>query len=74
MSDRKQNKAQETTAGAKVGVGRRAFIRQTGFVAGALGVAAVAGGALAPAAAADAKPEGYRETEHVKTYYKLAAF
>jgi anaerobic selenocysteine-containing dehydrogenase len=45
------------------------------------GLAAVGGGAMAatgePAAAASA-PEGgtsgYRETDHVKTYYKLARF
>ena len=66
MSDRK-NQTQE-----KPTLGRRAFIRRTGLGAGALGVAAIAGGRPAPAA--DAKPEGYRETEHVKTYYKLAKF
>lgn len=68
-SDRKHDTTRETPA-----IGRRAFIRRTGLGAGALGVAAVAGGKVAPAEAASAKSEGYRETEHVKTYYKLAKF
>lgn len=68
MSDRKR------TTQDKSAVGRRAFIRQASLGASALGVATVAGGKLAPAEAAAAKPEGYRETEHVKTYYKLAKF
>jgi len=68
-SERKHDQSNETT-----GVGRRTFIRRAGLGAGALGVAAVAGGKVAPAQAAAAKPQGYRETEHVKTYYKLAKF
>jgi len=67
MSDRKHE------ANEKPGIGRRAFIRRTGLGAGALGVAAAS--LSGKAAAADrAKPGQYRETEHVKAYYKLAKF
>lgn len=68
MSDHKH----ETDA--KTGVGRRAFIRKTGLGAGVLGAAAVSIAKPAAAAADQAKPGAYRETEHVKTYYKLAKF
>ena len=68
MSDHKH----ETQARACIG--RRAFIRKTGLGAGALGVAAASIAKAAPAAADQAKPGAYRETEHVKTYYKLAKF
>jgi hypothetical protein len=64
------------TQRAPAAIGRRAFIRKTGLGAGALGAAAVALGGARPAQAA-AEPVtgvGYRETEHVKTYYKLAKF
>ncbi len=40
-----------------------------------LGGAAITAGGIAQAAMPDgAKSSGYRETEHVKTYYKLARF
>jgi hypothetical protein len=69
MSDRKHD------ATTKTGIGRRAFIRRTGLGAGALGAAAAGlSGKAAPAAAGEAKPGGYRETPHVKTYYKSAKF
>ncbi|MGQ0676876.1 MAG: formate dehydrogenase [Rhodospirillales bacterium] len=69
MSDRKHDTQ------AKAAIGRRAFIRKTGLGAGALGAAAAAlGGKAASAASDQAKPGAYRETEHVKAYYKLAKF
>jgi hypothetical protein len=69
MNDRKHD------ATAKPGIGRRAFIRKTGLGAGALGAAAAGlAGKAAPAAADPAKPGAYRETPHVKTYYKSAKF
>lgn len=69
MSDHKH----DTTA--KTAIGRRAFIRKTGLGAGAFGaVAATLAGKAAPAAADQAKPGAYSETEHVKTYYKMAKF
>lgn len=58
-------------------MGRREFLRKAGAGAGAAGaaaVAAVAGGTeQASAADGSAKPAGYRETEHVKRYYAVAA-
>lgn len=66
MKDQKDDKA----------VPRRQFLKTAGLAAGAAGVAAVA---LKPTTAAaamekDGKSSGYRETEHVRTYYKLARF
>ena len=53
---------------------RRAFFGKLAAGAGAVGAAAAGMGAPAPeAAAAAAQGEGYRETEHVKRYYELAA-
>jgi hypothetical protein len=69
MSDKKHD-----TQRAPAGIGRRAFIRKTGMGAGALGVASLVGAKAAEAAAGSATGAGYRETEHVKTYYKLAKF
>ncbi len=69
MTDRKHETKTEA------GIGRRAFIRKTGLGAGALGaVAATIAVKAAPAAADQAKTGAYRETEHVKTYYKSAKF
>jgi hypothetical protein len=64
MSDKVK---QETT--------RRAFFRSVGLGAGAAGVVAVAKTAGVEAATAPEETgAGYRETEHVKTVYKLARF
>ncbi len=55
---------------------RRDFFRKVGLGAGAAAAAGL-GASAAQAAAADRKPvkgSGYRETDHVKTYYKLARF
>lgn len=56
-------------------VGRRDMLRLAGLggVAGAAAVAGAAGGSRA-ARAAESKGSGYRETEHVRTYYELAKF
>lgn len=60
--------------------GRRTFLKGVAVVGGAATVAAVGGVAVASAPAgspagvapAAAKPQGYRETEHVREYYRLA--
>jgi hypothetical protein len=57
-------------------VDRRGFLKRAGAVAGVVGAAAIAGGHEAVAATADPQTSkaGYRETEHVRTYYELAKF
>jgi hypothetical protein len=59
----------------KTAAGRRDFLKLA-TVGTVLGGAAIAAGGTAKAAAAPDKAEGsgYRETDHVKTYYKLARF
>ncbi len=55
---------------------RRDFFRKVGLGVGAAATAGL-GASAAQAAAPDRKPaqgSGYRETEHVKTFYKLARF
>lgn len=59
---------------------RRGFLRAAGG-AGALGALAVVAGqapaapvAVAPAAAAPAAQLGYRETEHIRQYYRTARY
>lgn len=56
-------------------VGRRDFLRGVAVGAGAAGLAAAGTLESAPAGAKEqpAAP-GYRETEHVRLYYKLARF
>ena len=61
----------------EIAVGRRDFFRKAGLGAGAAGAAAVglaSGTAQAKTADASERKSGYRESEHVKTYYKLARF
>lgn len=58
-------------------LGRRAFLKKAAVTGGAAGVAAVAlskGSAEAAVVSDGSKQSGYRETEHVKTYYELARF
>jgi len=56
------------------GTDRRSFLKLAGLGTVAGGAALVAGDKTADAAEA-AKPQtGYRETDHVKTYYELARF
>lgn len=59
----------------KVATGRRDFLKLAG-VSAVTGTAAIAAGSAgAEAAAAPVEgAAGYRETDHVKTYYKLAGF
>ncbi|MGB7204654.1 MAG: formate dehydrogenase [Anderseniella sp.] len=53
---------------------RRDFLKLAGLSAAA-GTAAVATGSVAAQAATPvAAGSGYQETDHVKTYYRLAAF
>ncbi len=56
-------------------VGRRDMLRLAGL-GGVAGAAAVAGAAGRSEAAqvVENKGSGYRETEHVRTYYELAKF
>jgi len=55
---------------------RREFLKGAGVTGAVAGVASVAmSGKPAQAKLADdGKSAGYRETEHVKTYYELARF
>jgi nitrous oxide reductase len=58
-------------------LGRREFLKKAAVSGGAAGVAAVAlskGSAEAAVVSDSPKSSGYRETEHVKTYYELAKF
>ncbi len=58
----------------KVAAGRRDFLKLAG-VSAVTGTAAVAAGSVAAEAATPVKGSaGYQETDHVRTYYKLAAF
>lgn len=60
--------------------GRRDFLKGALLGSGAAVVAVASGGVLAsepepaPAAKPEAKPKGYRVTEHVNRYYKTAQF
>jgi hypothetical protein len=56
-------------------IDRRDFFRKVGLGAGAaaVGVAASTAEAATPEKG-PAKGVGYRETEHIKTYYELARF
>ncbi len=55
---------------------RRRLLKGAGLVIGAAGASTAVGATGAVAAADAAKPQqaGYRETEEVKTYYRLARF
>ncbi len=57
-------------------LGRREFLKKAAVTGGAAGVAAVAlsQGSAEAAVVSDGGKSGYRETEHVKTYYDLARF
>jgi hypothetical protein len=64
----------ERKATEKHALGRREFLRKVG---GSAGVAITAGGTLADGARADTETNDekrksrYRETEHVKTFYRV---
>ncbi|MDH5750039.1 MAG: twin-arginine translocation signal domain-containing protein [Rhodospirillales bacterium] len=57
---------------------RREFLKTAGLTAGAAGiaVAAVSGSSAQASSVGESnqKSSGYRETEHVRTYYKTARF
>jgi len=55
---------------------RREFIKGAGLagVAGGIAVATVTGKPARAEVADTKKSVGYRETEHIKTYYELAKF
>jgi nitrous oxide reductase len=55
---------------------RRRLLKGAGLVIGAAGASTAVGAKGAVAASDEAKPQqaGYRETEEVKTYYRLARF
>ncbi len=56
------------------GVERRGFFKLLGLGSMAGAAAVAAPGAVSAAEAEETKGAGYRETAHVKTYYKLAKF
>ena len=60
----------------RTNLARRELFRAAGMGVGALGAAAVGMTAAAPEAKADdAKAgAGYRETDHVRTFYELSRF
>lgn len=55
---------------------RRAFFRKAGAAAGVAGAVALGGGSGSAAESPKGAPKAgsYRETEHVKTAYRLARF
>jgi hypothetical protein len=56
-------------------VGRREFLRLSGVAAATGGAALAVGGSESQASETlEAASSGYRETDHVKTYYRLARF
>lgn len=56
----------------KTGTSRRAALKALGLGAGAAGAAALVSEPAEALDAPAAQGAGYRETEHVKTYYELA--
>jgi hypothetical protein len=55
-------------------VDRRNFLKGTGLAIGAVGAAVVPGSNAIAKTDAPQGHAGYRETEHVRTYYELARF
>jgi len=57
-------------------INRRRLLTGAGLAVGAAGANSTIAAKPAVAAASESKPQpkGYRETEQVKTYYKLARF
>jgi len=53
---------------------RRNFLKGAGLAIGAAGAAAVPGTEAAAKSDTSQEHAGYRETEHVRTYYDLARF
>lgn len=54
--------------------GRRDFLKLAGVATVTGGTALAASGSGAEASLAEEKSDGYRETEHVRTYYNSARF
>jgi nitrous oxide reductase len=70
-----RRKPQMSQNNKKTTVGRRDFLKLSGVAAAAGGTALAVGNDEAEASAVpDGASTGYRETDHVKTYYKLASF
>ncbi len=65
--------ARDKTTGSRPGVGRREFLRTLGVGAGAAAVTAPLGGAArADSESQDERRKArYKETEHVKTFYRV---
>ncbi len=57
-----------------IGTDRRGFLKLAGLGTVAGGAALVAGDKTAEAAESTSTKAGYRETDHVKTYYEMARF
>ena len=63
--------AKDKSEAAKVD--RRRFLKQAGLVIGTAGATATVGSTAALAESEQPQGDaGYRETDHVRTYYKLA--
>lgn len=58
----------------RAGADRRSFLKMTGLGAVAGGAALVTSKTAAKAAVEEPKKKGYRETDHVKTFYRTARF
>jgi hypothetical protein len=73
---RRKAKSASKTASPTAQLDRRSFMRLAGLGAGvagaSIGLGAVEASASEPVAAAE--QGGYRETEHVQTYYRMARF
>ncbi len=67
---------QKKQSPAEAPEGRRAFLKTLGLAGGAAAVAVASGEALARSAEAVTEPEskasGYRETAHIRSYYRTA--
>ncbi len=60
--------------GDSAGADRRSFSKLAGLGTDAGGAALVAGQAPTEAREATAEDSGYRESDHIRTYYELARF
>jgi len=72
---RRKARTASKTASENAQLDRRSFMRLAGLGAGVAGASIGLGVAEASASEpATAAQGGYRETEHVKTYYRMASF
>ncbi len=76
MKKDKQPRRKAKIANKNAQLDRRSFMRLAGLGAGVAGASIGLGAseASASAPAATTEHQGYRETEHVQTYYRMARF